>query len=222
MVSLLLAATLAQAAPAAEAAPPAAWDWPTGTPVLYHVETQILTPRTVKYYAANNLDAKAIAVQGGADTTCNAKPEGKSWLVTCDLTWIRIAGRATQGGERLPEVGAGLRRIAVGPQHRHQPRALDTLGMQREPGQQGGVLAAAQLDRHTIATQLEAAEQTEFHPAHRRAARGRRHLRGQLACVWKWRSVHARDLTADSRSRQHPLHAPGLSWRHVSPKGVTP
>lgn len=100
MVPLLLAATLAQAAPAAEAPPPAAWSWPTGTPVLYHVETQILTPRTVKYYAANNLDAKAIAVQGGADTSCTAAPEGKNWLVTCDLTWIRIAARAAEPKEQ--------------------------------------------------------------------------------------------------------------------------
>lgn len=99
MLALLLA-SLAQAAPAPAAAPPAAWSWPTGTPVLYHVETQILTPRTVKYYAANNLDAKAIAVQGGADTTCTAAPEGKNWLVTCDLTWVRIAARAADAAEQ--------------------------------------------------------------------------------------------------------------------------
>lgn len=90
----MFALLLAVASLPAEAAAPVAWSWPAGTPLLYHLETQLLTPRTVRYYAAKNLDAIAVGIQLGSDATCTAKEEGKGWRVRCDLTWFRIAGRA--------------------------------------------------------------------------------------------------------------------------------
>lgn len=82
------------------AAAPVSVSWPTSQPVLYHLETQLLTPRAVRYYGAENLDARVLAVQIGTDATCNAKAEGKGWRVRCDLTWLRIAGRAADPAEQ--------------------------------------------------------------------------------------------------------------------------
>lgn len=96
MLLLLVATAFAQE----PAPPPAAWAWPEGTPVLYHLETQLLTPRTVRYYASENLDVLAVGLQVGADATCSSKPQGKNWLVSCDLTWFKAAGRASAADEQ--------------------------------------------------------------------------------------------------------------------------
>lgn len=88
---MLLLSSLLLAAPAEAAVP--AWGWVSGQPVLFHTETEILTPRTNRYEALHNLDALAIRVHVTADTTCTPVPLGKSaWELTCTFAYVKVTG----------------------------------------------------------------------------------------------------------------------------------
>jgi hypothetical protein len=85
----------------AAAAPPVpAWSWPAGEVQRFHIETEILTPKGMRYYAANNLDARAGAVKVRADAGCTNKPEGKTNWVVCELAYIEVSGQEWAPGEQ--------------------------------------------------------------------------------------------------------------------------
>ncbi|NDC77331.1 MAG: ROK family protein [Chitinophagia bacterium] len=76
----------------AEAAVPVAWKWPAGEAQRFHIETELGTPRGMRYYAANNIDARAGAVKIKADTSCTAQPVGKSQVVRCSFAYVSLLG----------------------------------------------------------------------------------------------------------------------------------
>jgi hypothetical protein len=84
----------------AAAATPPVWNWPAGEVQRFHIETEIITPRGMRYYAGNNLDARAGAVKVRADAGCTAKPEGKTNWVICELAYIEILGQEWTPGEQ--------------------------------------------------------------------------------------------------------------------------
>ncbi len=89
LLSLVLAA---HAATAGSVAP--TWKWPAGEAQRFHIETEIVTPRSMRYYAANNVDARAGTVKVRADTACTAKPEGKIQVVRCTFAYFDMKGVA--------------------------------------------------------------------------------------------------------------------------------
>ncbi|MFN7144306.1 MAG: hypothetical protein ACK4YP_11055 [Myxococcota bacterium] len=89
LVSLLLSA---HAATAASALP--VWKWPAGEVQRFHIETEIVTPRGMRYLAANNIDARAGTVKVRADAACTARPVGKTQVVRCDFAYIEAKGLA--------------------------------------------------------------------------------------------------------------------------------
>lgn len=80
MLLALLTPALAGAIPA--------WHWPPGEVQRFHIETELVTPRGVRYNAAENIDARAGIVKIRADTACTAKPDGKGNIVTCTFAYI--------------------------------------------------------------------------------------------------------------------------------------
>lgn len=74
--------------------PPPAWSWPKGEVQRFHLETDIVTPKGRRYYAAENLDARAGEVKVRADIGCTATPDGKSRVVDCSIAYIEVAGVA--------------------------------------------------------------------------------------------------------------------------------
>lgn len=87
--------------PLAQAAEVPVWNWPVGKPVLYHIETQLLTPHGTLYRASQNLETRAGEIAIVADTSCTAAPEGKSLLtVTCTFPWLRFTGTDTNPDEQ--------------------------------------------------------------------------------------------------------------------------
>lgn len=89
---MLLSALFALAT--AEAAAPA-WAWQPGRAELYHLETLLLNPRGVTYWALNNLDARASRVHVQADTTCTPVAVGKNlWEVSCTFAHLKLDGTA--------------------------------------------------------------------------------------------------------------------------------
>ncbi|MDP2312168.1 MAG: hypothetical protein Q8P41_04630 [Pseudomonadota bacterium] len=70
------------------------WHWPAGEVQRFHIETEIVSPRGQRYYAANNLDARAGAVKLRADASCIAKPEGKTQVVKCSFAYFDMKGQA--------------------------------------------------------------------------------------------------------------------------------
>ena len=88
----LLAALMAPAH-AADVPPPFGWQHPAAS--SWHLEATLFSPRGTRYYALNNLDARAGAVGARADVTCAAAPRKKDTAVTCTFDWIELAGKAT-------------------------------------------------------------------------------------------------------------------------------
>ena len=92
MLSLLVFAAHATDVPA--------WKWPVGEVQRFHLETEIISPRgNIRYFAANNLDARPGAVKVGIDAGCVAKPEGKTQIVRCTFHQVQIRGQAWDMGE---------------------------------------------------------------------------------------------------------------------------
>jgi hypothetical protein len=100
---MLLPLLLSLSAEAATATAIPAWNWPVDQPVRFHVETEIITPRGVRYYASKNTDARAGSVKVRADTSCTAKPEGKVRVITCTFAYVDM-----KGVPWTPEEGAKL------------------------------------------------------------------------------------------------------------------
>jgi hypothetical protein len=95
MLSLLVALTAS-----ASAATPQ-WSWPVGTPQLFHLETEISSPRGRRYYKVDNVDAMAMDVHVVADTTCTAATQGKqNWVVSCTFAYVKVTGHGYNGGEQ--------------------------------------------------------------------------------------------------------------------------
>ncbi len=88
----LLAALVAPAF-AADVPPPFTWQQPATT--SWHLEATIFSPRGTRYYALNNLDARAGAIGVRADVTCTSVAGKKDADVTCTFDWIELAGKAT-------------------------------------------------------------------------------------------------------------------------------
>ena len=74
--------------------PPPAWNWPKGELQRFHIETDIVSPKGIRYYAAENLDARAGEVKIRADLGCTASPEGRTQYVTCTFQYVELAGVA--------------------------------------------------------------------------------------------------------------------------------
>lgn len=82
------------------AAAPPAWKWPAGELQRFHLETEIGSPRgNVKYFAANNLDARPGTVKLRADAGCTANPAGKLQVVRCTFHHVELKGLAWDAGE---------------------------------------------------------------------------------------------------------------------------
>jgi hypothetical protein len=69
------------------------WKWPAGEIQRFHIETEIVTPRGQRYYAVDNLDARAGAVKLRVDAGCAATPEGKVQVVKCTLAYVDMQGQ---------------------------------------------------------------------------------------------------------------------------------
>lgn len=80
-----------------------AWHWPPGEVQRFHIETELITPRGVRYNAAENNDALAGIVKIRADAGCVAKPEGKTNIVTCTFAYIDMKAQALMPDE-APEL----------------------------------------------------------------------------------------------------------------------
>ena len=85
LITLVLAAHAASAPPV--------WKWPAGEVQRFHIETEIGTPRGMRYLAANNLDARAGAVKLTLDTACTGRAEGKTQIVKCEFAYFDMAGK---------------------------------------------------------------------------------------------------------------------------------
>jgi hypothetical protein len=77
------------------------WKWPAGEVQRFHIETEIVTPPGQRYYAANNLDARAGAIKIRADASCTAKPEGKIQIVKCSFAYFDMKGQAWVADEAV-------------------------------------------------------------------------------------------------------------------------
>lgn len=97
LLSLLLSAQAASLAPATLPV----WRWPAGEVQRFHIETEIVTPNGLRYYAANNLDARAGAVKLRADASCTARAEGKTQIVKCSFAYIDVKGQAWAADEAV-------------------------------------------------------------------------------------------------------------------------
>lgn len=99
-----LLALLSIAAPPAAAGIPA-WNWPEGQPVMYHIESLVVRPRTGNPVAAKrNLEAYARELKLVADATCTPKAVGKSAVeVTCSFAYLKFSGRELMPGDQ-PQV----------------------------------------------------------------------------------------------------------------------
>ncbi|MDP2308716.1 MAG: hypothetical protein Q8P18_22030 [Pseudomonadota bacterium] len=136
----------------AQAASPATlpvWRWPAGVVQRFHIETEIVTPTGHRYYAANNLDARAGAVKLRADAACTAKPEGKVQIVSCTFAYFDMKGQAWVADEAtklatiLEEWSSDLGRTSVemelGPDGRL--RTFDTMaGKERSNKREGYII----------------------------------------------------------------------------------
>lgn len=91
---------------AAAASPPPAWNWPKGELQRFHIETDIVSPKGIRYYAAENLDARAGEVKIRGDVGCTAKPEGKTQWLTCSFQFVEVTGIAwaPEEGEKLKSI----------------------------------------------------------------------------------------------------------------------
>ncbi len=67
--------------------------WPD-TPVRYHLETLIDTPRSYRHVGRNNLEANATRHGIRADVTCSGAQDKKRWRVVCALDEIAFGGHA--------------------------------------------------------------------------------------------------------------------------------
>ncbi|MDO9280735.1 MAG: hypothetical protein Q7U06_02435 [Pseudomonadota bacterium] len=133
----------------AQAASLPVWKWPAGEVQRFHLETEIVTPPGQRYYAANNLDARAGAVKLRADASCVAQPEGKAQIVKCTFAYLDLKGQAWAPDEAvklekiLTEWTADLGRTSVemelAPDGRL--RAFDTLaGKDRSNKREGYII----------------------------------------------------------------------------------
>lgn len=91
---------------AAQAGTVPAWNWPTGQPVRYHLETELLLPRGVGVKAKENVNARAGSLHITVDTECVAKPVGKNREVACTLAFVRF-----DGAPYLPSETEGLQKV---------------------------------------------------------------------------------------------------------------
>lgn len=98
---------------------PVAWNWPTAAPLKFHLETTIYTPRGIRYNSKENLDAIAVRTDLVVDADCQAKAEGKGWLVNCSFAYVKVAGDGalpdddTEMPRILDEWSAGLKGARV-------------------------------------------------------------------------------------------------------------
>ena len=99
-MTTLLALLSITSAPAAAGTP--TWTWPEGQPVLYHIESLVVRPRTGNPVAAvRNLEAGAREVKVVLDTTCTPKAVGKSAVeVTCSFAYVKFTGSELLPGDQ--------------------------------------------------------------------------------------------------------------------------
>lgn len=91
MIGILLAASLASAAPA--------WNW-TATPVYFHAETQLTFLNGTVFQAFQNLDAKATNLNVSLEMGCTGKMDTGLRIVTCDMAWVKLSGTAKRSDEQ--------------------------------------------------------------------------------------------------------------------------
>lgn len=99
-MTTLLALLSITSAPAAAGTP--TWTWPEGQPVLYHIESLVVRPRTGNPVAARrNLEAGAREVKVVLDTTCTPKAVGKTAVeVTCSFAYVNFTGSELLPGDQ--------------------------------------------------------------------------------------------------------------------------
>jgi hypothetical protein len=68
------------------------YHWDEQTPVRYHLQSQISTPKGFRVYGVVNIDARLLGLMTSIDTTCASSPVGKGWKLDCAVDEISLAG----------------------------------------------------------------------------------------------------------------------------------
>jgi len=77
------------------------YDWPEDEAAHYRIQSYLYAPRVLRFYAAENLDARVAEFTMGLLVKCKqVGQERKNVFVECDIHRAQLGGQAADGGEQ--------------------------------------------------------------------------------------------------------------------------